>query len=114
MYTGRCLSPERSGIIGKSRDYNDYCCLCIIHVERNIFILTGRWLYTGPRDETRDFLALQVMRSMAGLCVCGGGGGGGCVFNQLRLFHGFIFYLSLVTRKPIFGVFDQVRLKPAC
>ena len=28
MYTGKCLSPERSGIIGKSRDYNDYCCLC--------------------------------------------------------------------------------------
>ena len=27
MYTGKCLSPERSGIIGKSRDYNDYCCL---------------------------------------------------------------------------------------
>ena len=23
-------------------------------------------------------------------------------------------YLSLVTRKPVFGVFDQVRLKPAC
>ena len=28
MYTGKYLSPERSGIIGKSRDYNDYCCLC--------------------------------------------------------------------------------------
>ena len=27
MYTGKYLSPERSGIIGKSRDYNDYCCL---------------------------------------------------------------------------------------
>ena len=24
------------------------------------------------------------------------------------------WYLSLVTRKPVFGVFDQVRLKPAC
>ena len=24
------------------------------------------------------------------------------------------FYLSLVTRKPVFGVCDQVRLKPAC
>ena len=23
MYTGKCLSLERSGIIGKSRDYND-------------------------------------------------------------------------------------------
>ena len=23
-------------------------------------------------------------------------------------------YLSLVTRKPVFGVSDQVRLKPAC
>ena len=28
MYTGKYLSLERSGIIGKSRDYNDYCCLC--------------------------------------------------------------------------------------
>ena len=27
MYTGKYLSLERSGIIGKSRDYNDYCCL---------------------------------------------------------------------------------------
>ena len=27
MYTGRCLSPEHSDIIGKNRDYNDYCCL---------------------------------------------------------------------------------------
>ena len=23
-------------------------------------------------------------------------------------------HLSLITRKPVFGVFDQVRLKPAC
>ena len=29
MYTGKYLSLERSGIIGKSRDYNDYCCLCL-------------------------------------------------------------------------------------
>ena len=29
IYTGKCLSPERSGIIGKSRDYNDYCCLVV-------------------------------------------------------------------------------------
>ena len=29
MYTRKCLSPECSGIIGKSRDYNDYCCLCL-------------------------------------------------------------------------------------
>ena len=27
IYTGKCLSLEHSGIIGKSRDYNDYCCL---------------------------------------------------------------------------------------
>ena len=27
MYTGKYLSLEQSGIIGKSRDYNDYCCL---------------------------------------------------------------------------------------
>ena len=32
MYRGKCLSPERSGIIGKSRDYNDYCCLCCSYV----------------------------------------------------------------------------------
>ena len=32
MYTGKCVSPERSGIIDKSRDYNDYCCLCTIPV----------------------------------------------------------------------------------
>ena len=31
MYTGKYLSLERSGIIGKSRDYNDYCCLWILH-----------------------------------------------------------------------------------
>ena len=24
------------------------------------------------------------------------------------------FYMSLVTRKPVFGVYDQVRYKPAC
>ena len=30
MYTGKYLSLERSGIIGKSRDYNDYCCLWLI------------------------------------------------------------------------------------
>ena len=30
MYTGKCLSPERSGIIGNFRDYNDYCCLCSV------------------------------------------------------------------------------------
>ena len=29
MYTGKYLSLERSGIIGKSRDYNDYCCICL-------------------------------------------------------------------------------------
>ena len=29
MYTGKYLSLERSGIIGKSCDYNDYCCLCL-------------------------------------------------------------------------------------
>ena len=28
MYTGKYLSLERSVIIGKSRDYNNYCCLC--------------------------------------------------------------------------------------
>ena len=28
MYIGKYLSPERSDIIGKSRDYSDYCCLC--------------------------------------------------------------------------------------
>ena len=33
---------------------------------QEIFILDGRWLYTGPRDDARDFLALQVMRSFAG------------------------------------------------
>ena len=27
MYTGKCLSPERSGIVSNSRDYNEYCCL---------------------------------------------------------------------------------------
>ena len=27
IYTGKCLSPERSGIIGKSRDSNDNCSL---------------------------------------------------------------------------------------
>ena len=32
MYTGKYLSLERSGIIGKSRDYNDYCCLCSSHI----------------------------------------------------------------------------------
>ena len=32
MYTDKCLSPERSGIIGKSRDYNDYYCLCLIRL----------------------------------------------------------------------------------
>ena len=26
----------------------------------------------------------------------------------------FLFHLSLVTRKPVFGVFDQATLKPAC
>ena len=25
-----------------------------------------------------------------------------------------VAYLSLVTRKPVFGIFDQVRLKPGC
>ena len=38
MYTGRCLSPERSGIIGKSRDYNAYCCLC-----KNYHIWAATW-----------------------------------------------------------------------
>ena len=31
MYTGKYLSLERSGIIGKSRDYNDDCCLCLTY-----------------------------------------------------------------------------------
>ena len=26
----------------------------------------------------------------------------------------FFCHLSLITRKPVFGVFDQVRLNPAC
>ena len=40
---------------------------------------------------------------------------------SMHLAHGniannmtFEEYLNLVTRKPVFGVFDQVRLKPAC
>ena len=32
MYKGKWLSPERSDIIGKSRDYNDYCCLCLFFI----------------------------------------------------------------------------------
>ena len=51
MYSGKCLSPERSGIIGKSRDYNDYCCLwntCIlfhpsIHPESKYFGAEKSW-----------------------------------------------------------------------
>ena len=39
MYTGKCLSPERSGIIGKSRDFYDYCCLWILLAWLNDFIL---------------------------------------------------------------------------
>ena len=48
MYTGRYLSAERSGIIGKSRDYNDYCCLCHDQSPRNNV--------GGPEDRTRDLL----------------------------------------------------------
>ena len=38
---------------------------------------------------------------------------------DLFIYFGFIKVvheqkMSLVTRKPVFGVFDQVRLKPAC
>ena len=30
------------------------------------------------------------------------------------LFFVFLSHMSLVSRKPVFGVCDQVRLKPAC
>ena len=41
MYTGKCLSPERSWIIGKSLDYNDYCCLW--HISRPCLMLEFRF-----------------------------------------------------------------------
>ena len=34
--------------------------------------------------------------------------------HLLLVWHVLVIYLSLVTRKPVFGVCDQVRLKPAC
>ena len=37
------------------------------------------------------------------------------IYNDIAGFFGCkCFYLSLVTRKHVYGVFDQVRLKPAC
>ena len=44
MYTGKYLSPERSGItcIGKSRDYNDYCSYATS--------VCGRVVFANPRS----------------------------------------------------------------
>ena len=39
-------------------------------------------------------------------------GSGSTLFAKIRLLENL--QLSLLTRKPVFGVFDQLRLKPAC
>ena len=36
------------------------------------------------------------------------------LFSDEDIPHSNILHLSLVTRKPVFGVCDQLRLKPAC
>ena len=49
----------------------------------------------------------QIVTSQDGDVLCGKNNMANCVFLYLK-------YLNLVTRKPAFGVSDQVRLKPVC
>ena len=37
-----------------------------------------------------------------------------CGISSLQRFDGMVYYLSLVVRKPVFGVSDQVQHKPVC
>ena len=37
-----------------------------------------------------------------------------CICMHARSLHAVISYMSLITRKPVFGVFDHVRLKQVC
>ena len=60
MYTGKYLSLERSGIIGKSRDYNDYCCLWRMNF-RIIFISKMCSKNYENRLTNRNFMSKNIL-----------------------------------------------------
>ena len=64
MYTGKCLSPECSGIIGKSRDYNDYCCLwCKSAFKKAEINHIDNTIQKGLDEQsTKPFLALRQVK----------------------------------------------------
>ena len=66
MSTGKYLSLERSGIIGKSRDYNDYCCLwwCICtscHAGRR---RCGFWFYGNALQQSGNWHSSLTVRQI--------------------------------------------------
>ena len=88
MYTGKCLSTERSGIIGKSRDYNDYSCLCL-----GIGYMPRRFAFT------RTFLSLPIVSVENNQVVS---------FSCWRPLH-----LNHVVRKPVLAICKQQRCRSA-
>ena len=58
MYTGKYLFLERSGIIGKSRDYNDYCCLCVFGLSCSIRLQPQR----GIEPRTHSYKVRPIAR----------------------------------------------------